>query len=55
LYSNEALKGFNELALDVITRYYPFIYDEEIVLPYGLTMHLRVKRWWIEDILPNSK
>ena len=55
LHSDEELESLNEFALYVISRYYPLISGEEIVLPPGLTMYLRVKRWWIEVILPNSE
>jgi hypothetical protein len=54
IHSDEELGNLNEFALYVISRYYPLIFGEEIVLPPGLTMYLRVKRWWIEEILPNS-
>jgi hypothetical protein len=55
LHSDEEFENLNEFALYVISRYYPLISGEEIVLPLGLSMYLRVKRWWIEEILPNSK
>ena len=55
LHSDEELESLNEFALYVISRYYPLISGEEIVLPPGPTMYLRVKRWWIEVILPNSE
>lgn len=55
LHSDEELESLNEFALYVISRYYPLISGEEIVLPPGSTMYLRVKRWWIEVILPNSE
>ncbi len=55
LHSDEELENLNEFALYVISRYYPLISGEEIVLPLASTMYLRVKRWWIEVILPNSE
>ena len=55
LHSDEELENLNEFALYVISRYHPLIYGEEVVLSSGLTMYLRVKRRWIELILPNSK
>ena len=55
LHSDEELENFNDFALYIISRYYPLITGKEIVLPYGLTLYLRVKRWWIEVILSNSK
>jgi hypothetical protein len=55
IHSDEELGNLNEFALYVISRYYPLIYGEEIVLPPGLSMYLRVKRWWIEEISPNSR
>ncbi len=54
LHSDEELENLNEFALYVISRYYPLISGEEIVLPPGSTLYLHVKRWWIEVILPNS-
>ena len=54
IHSDEELGNLNEFALYVISRYYPLISGEQIVLPPGLTMYLYVKRWWIEEILPNS-
>ncbi len=55
IHSDEELVGnLNEFALYVISRYYPLISSEQIVLPPGLTMYLRVKRCWIEEILPNN-
>jgi hypothetical protein len=45
IHSDEKLENLNEFALCVISQYYPLIYGEEIVLPPGLTMCLRVKRW----------
>ncbi len=53
--SDEDLENLNEFALYVILRYYLLISGDEIVLPPSLSMYLRVKRWWIEEILPNSK
>ena len=47
IHSDEELGNLNEFALYVISRHYPLISGEEIVLPPGLTMYLRVKRWWI--------
>ncbi len=45
LHSDEKLENLNEFALYyVISRYYPLISGEEIVLPPGSTMYLRVKR-----------
>ncbi len=55
IHSDEELKKLNEFVLHVISRYYPLIFGEEIVLPPGLSMYLRVKRWWIEEILQNIK
>ncbi len=55
LQSDEELENLNEFALYVISRYYPLISEEDIVLPLGSTMYLRVKRRWIEVILPNSE
>jgi hypothetical protein len=55
LPSDEELENLNEFVLYVISRYYPLISGEEIVLPPGLSIYLRVKRRWIEEILPNSK
>ena len=54
-FNDEELGRLNEFALYVISRYYPLISGEEIVLPPGSTMYLRVKRWWIEVILPNGE
>ena len=54
IHSYEELGNLNEFSLYVISRFYPLISGEEIVLPPGLTMYLRVKRWWIEEILPNN-
>ena len=55
IHFDEELENSNELALYVISRYYPLISGEEIVLPPSLGMHPRVKRRWIEEILPNRK
>ena len=44
IHSDEELGHLNEFALYVISRYYPLISREEIVLLPGLTMYLRVKR-----------
>ena len=55
LHFDEELENLNEFALYVILLYYPLISGEEIVLPPGSTMYFRVKRWWIEVILPNSE
>ena len=55
IYSDAELENLNEFALYVISRYYPLISSKEIVLPLGFSMYLRVKRWRIKDILPNSK
>jgi len=43
IYSDEELANLSEFALYVISRYYPLIFGEEIVLPPGLSMYLRVK------------
>ena len=55
IHSDEELENLNEFALYVISRYYPLIFGEENILPPGLSMYLRVKRWWIKETLPNSK
>ncbi len=55
LHSDEELENLNEFAFYVFSRYYPLIFGEEIVLLPGLTMYLRVKRWRIKVILPNSE
>jgi hypothetical protein len=55
IHFDEELENLNEFALYIISRYYPLISGEEIVLPPSLTMYLRVKRWWSEEILRNSK
>ena len=55
IHSDEELENLNEFALYVMSRYYPLISGAKIVLPPGLIMYLRVKRWRIEEILPNSK
>jgi hypothetical protein len=55
IHSDEELENVNEFALYVFSRYYPLIYGEENFLPPGLSIYLRVKRWWIEKILPSSK
>ena len=55
LHSDEELENLNEFALYEISRYYLLISGETIVLPLGLSMYLRVKRWWIEEILSNSQ
>ena len=55
IHSDEELQSLNEFALYVLARYYPLIAGKGIELPNGLTMYLRVKRWWIEEILPNRK
>ncbi len=47
LHSDEELENLNEFALYAISRYYPLISGEEIVLLPSSTMYLRVKRWWI--------
>ena len=54
-HSDEELENLNEFGLYVLARYYPLIFGKGIVLPIGFTLYLRVKRWWIEEILPNSK
>ena len=54
IHCDEEFGNLNEFALNLISRYYPLISGEEIILPPGLTMYLRVKQWWIEEILPNS-
>ena len=48
IHSDEELENLNEFELYVISRYYPLKFGEEIVLPPGLSMYLRVKRWWIK-------
>ena len=44
IHSDEELEHLNEFAFYVISRYYPLISCEEVVLPPGLSMYLRVKR-----------
>ena len=50
--ADKELEYLNAFALYVFSRYYPLTSGEEIVLPRGLTMYLRLKRWSIEEILP---
>jgi hypothetical protein len=45
LHFAKELENLNEFALYEISRYYPLIFGEEIVLPHGLSMYLRVKLW----------
>ena len=55
IHFDEELENLNGFALYVISRHYPLISGERIVLPPGLSMYFRVKRWWTEEILPNNK
>jgi len=45
IHSDEEFENLNEFALYLISRYYPLIYGEYIVLPPGLCLYLRVKRY----------
>ena len=55
IHYDKELGSLKDLALYVISRHYPLISGERIVLPPGLSMYFRVKRWWTEEILPNNK
>ena len=50
IHYDEELENLNEFALYAISQYYPLISGEEIVLPHGLSIYLRMKRWWMELI-----